>query len=664
MTTDRPRIVVLIVDFPPTEGDSLADDLRTLLDPMATVEIAADGVAAAERARVLRSEGALVPVTFVDVDVGESPSALVVQLHEEPALEATRNVLVTSKTSLGGADDALRRGAVHGMLTRPWSRAGLRAQLVANLAVFLTQLAPERLDEFDRLLDAEARAQARVRLEQQQEAPQRSTTATPFLLDSSIDEDEIEQRMIELIDRSLGHPPRLRVAPGTIMIESGDDVGGIYVILDGTVQLASETAGGERILHRQSTGAIVGLLSLASHRTAMLQVRAVTDVRALPVTLDQLATALAAEPELAALLTRVLVASLARRLRHSDELQVELGQSLAALTEARAQLVATARFAALGEMAAGMAHELNNPTAALGRSAEHLLDDIGTLVTEPALLACLRRQLDDAPLSTSELRAQRRALADALGDRHLADRLIDIGTTDPADAVAALELDEAALLRLEAAARLGRSLRALMSAGERVQTLVGSLRAYSRGDDGRGPLVPGVDVAAGLDDALRLLAHRMARVDLDRHYRGPATVTARPGELQQVWTNLLTNALDAIGDEGHLIVRVESIDPSNGETAQVRVEVTDDGPGVAPELREQIFEPRFTTKHGRVEYGLGLGLSISRQIVDDHGGSIALQSEPGRTTFRVELPLRPGLPAEAPPDRRQPDPATRTEPHE
>ena len=175
------------------------------------------------------------------------------------------------------------------------------------------------------------------------------------------------------------------------MIEAGDDVGGIYVVLEGSVRLTSRTEQGERILHEGSTGPIVGLLSLATHRRAMLECRAVTDVRAIPVTIDQLDRALDAEPGLSGLLTRVLIRSLAHRLRRSDELQVELDQSLAALSEARAQLVASARFATLGELSAGMAHELNNPTAALRRSVDHLAEDLLAVVDEPGLADAIRR---------------------------------------------------------------------------------------------------------------------------------------------------------------------------------------------------------------------------------------------------------------------------------
>ena len=630
-------VVVIVVDSTPSEGEALAADLRTILGGLADVEVVADAQTAHDGAVRVESGGGLIALAFVDVDLGENPSTTVLELHDDPALSRTKNVLVTSRASLHGADQALQRGAVHGMITRPWTERGLRAQLEANLAAFLTEHAPDRLGDFSELLDDDVLARARARLEQMRSATHHRPSSTPLLLDGSIDDDEIETRMLALLDRALGHPPRIRVAPGTVLIEAGDDVGGIYVVLDGVVRLSSRISSGEQILHEQSTGAIIGLLSLASHRTAMLQCRALTEVRAIPVTLDQLAEALEAEPELSSLLTRVLVSSLARRLRRSDEMQIELDESLVALSDARAQLVATARFAALGEIAAGMAHELNNPTAALVRATEHLARDVAAVVSDADARRSMERQLDAAPLETSQLRALRRELSEILDDHRLADRLIDIGFTDVDSARAAARLDGPELDRLQAAAHLGQSLHNLTGAAARIQSLVGSLRAYSRGEDGRGALVPGVDVATGVDDALTLLSHRMKEVDLRREYSATPKVTARPGELQQVWTNLIANALDATHDRGTLTVHV-----GQAGTDRVIVQVIDDGPGITPDVGARIFEPRFTTKDGRVQFGLGLGLSISRQIVEDHGGTIRMNSEPGRTEFTVDLPTGEG----------------------
>lgn len=628
------RAVILVVDADPEPGAELAADLRALLDGLADVETVSGTDEALRMARVVHSAGGIIPLAFVDLDFDAHEGAdVVVALHRHAQLKATRTVLVTSRASLHDVDTALQLGAVNGMITRPWTRLGLGRLLEANLATYLVEYAPGRLDEFADLLDAADLADARARVEQQQSAPATDVTSTHPLLGEPMGDDELHERMVDLIDRGLGHPARLRMAPGTVMIEEGEDVGGIYVVLDGMVRLTSHTPTGELVMHERSTGAIVGLLSLASRRRALLRCQAISDVRAIPITLDQLARALAVEPELGGVLTRILISSLARRLRRSEELQLELDESLAALSEARAQLIASARFTALGEMAAGMAHELNNPTSALVRSVDHLADDVAAVVDDPVVKAAVLHGLDAPTMPSSELRALRRQIAEVVGDRALADRLVDCGVTNANEAIALADADADHLERLEASARLAETVRNITGVADRIRSLVGSLRSYARGDDGRGAVHPDVDVATGLDDALRLVSHRLDQVEVRRDYQPAPTISARPGALQQVWSNLLINALDAVEDEGLLTIRVRSTDLA------VTVDITDDGPGIPPDLQSRIFEPRFTTKDGRVQFGLGLGLSISRQIVEEHHGTINVESRPGHTRFTVVLPV-------------------------
>ncbi len=628
------RAVILVVDANHTTGVELCSGLQDLLAGLVDVELVHGADEAVNAADSIHAAGGFVPLALVDLDFdAHRGTDVVVALHAHPLVQNARTVLVTSRALLRDVDKALQLGAVNGMITRPWTELGLGRLVEAQLATYLVEYAPDRLDEFGELLDDEDLAAALTRVEQKQSAPAVDLAAPHPLLGEPMNDDEMTRRLIELLDRALGHPARLRVAPGTIMIEEGEDVGGIYVVIDGVVRLTSHTQAGQKVMHEDSTGAIVGLLSLASHRRALLRCRAVTDVRAIPITLDQLARALTIEPELGGLLTRILISSLARRLRHSEELQLELDESLAALSEARAQLVASARFTALGEMAAGMAHELNNPTAALMRSVDHLADDVNAVVDDPLVTAAVQRQLDTPPIPSSELRALRRNIADVVKDRALAERLIGAGATSTEEALALADVGASQLSRLEASTQLAGTIRNITGVAGRIQSLVGSLRAYVRGDDGRGEVQPDVEITTGIDDALRMVSHRLDQVEVQRDYEPVPALSARPGALQQVWSNLLINALDAIHDEGQLSVRVSAAD------AAVTVEIGDNGPGIPPDVQSRVFEPRFTTKDGRVQFGLGLGLSISRQIVEEHHGTIEVDSRPGHTVFTVVLPL-------------------------
>jgi two-component system, NtrC family, sensor kinase len=179
------------------------------------------------------------------------------------------------------------------------------------------------------------------------------------------------------------------------------------------------------------------------------------------------------------------------------------------------------------------------------------------------------------------------------------------------------------------------SLRNLRSGSERIAGIVKSLRSYARAD--REPLEE-VDLHELLEDTLLLFGSRLRDVEVTREYAQLPLIQGHPAQLNQVWTNLIGNALDAIRDTGRLTIKTQALD-----SARVAVHIIDNGPGIAPEHRERLFDLNFTTKHGGAAFGLGMGLLICRQIVHQHGGTIGLDSQPGRTSANVILPIA-GMP--------------------
>jgi signal transduction histidine kinase len=171
----------------------------------------------------------------------------------------------------------------------------------------------------------------------------------------------------------------------------------------------------------------------------------------------------------------------------------------------------------------------------------------------------------------------------------------------------------------------------------RVSELVKAIKTYTHMDKASSKEV---DVPAGLDSTLVMLGHKLKKGDVEvvREYEeGLPPVCGHAGELNQVWTNLLDNAIDAVEGHGRIEVR------ASRENGRVLVEISDDGPGIPEEVRERMFEPFFTTKD--VGKGTGLGLDISRRVVvDDHGGDIRVESRPGETRFQVRLPITPDAP--------------------
>jgi len=186
---------------------------------------------------------------------------------------------------------------------------------------------------------------------------------------------------------------------------------------------------------------------------------------------------------------------------------------------------------------------------------------------------------------------------------------------------------------LEASLAKRRLLEGIEDAAARISDLVASVKTYSHMD--RAPDKQPTDIHQGLDSTLTMLSHRIRKkaIAVERRYADDLPlVPAHPGELNQVWTNLIDNALDAMGEGGTLTL------VTRREGVTVCIEIIDDGPGIPDDVQPRIFEPFFTTKD--VGAGTGLGLDIVRRIVEQqHGGSVRLASQPGRTACTVSLPL-------------------------
>lgn len=480
------------------------------------------------------------------------------------------------------------------------------------------------------------------------DAPHLHPDASPHLLDElESSEDELTERLVAAIDQAMERRPRVFLPPGVRLTRQGERSTGLYLILTGEVALSRSTPEEHLVLHTTSTGRIVGLLSLVGDEHAFFTSTTTTDCEVIVLSTDQLDSALRRDPSVAIGLAVSTMRGLAQRLRRSEELQEErnvlnrrlereqrhLKRTLKALETARGELVSQAKFATLGELSAGVAHELNNPVTALSAAASHLAADITTIVAahpRGALLAeVLSQALHRAPLSTAQERRIRRRLQKITGDPELSFRLVAAGVSDPDVAV---QLSAADLELVEAAANLGTAARNIQTASGRIAHLVRSLRAYARPEL---ELEDGVDVHQTIDETLTLLANRLHGIDVIRRYgTGVRPIRAHPSQLGQVWTNLLVNAAEVLPDGGRVTITTSMPDPEH-----VRVDVADNGPGIAESVIKRIFVPRFTTKHGTVRFGMGLGLGLSRSLVAGHGGSISVRSAPGDTVFTVLLPV-------------------------
>ena len=477
--------------------------------------------------------------------------------------------------------------------------------------------------------------------------------AATFISDRSLSDEAVEQELIEEIDRVLDRPPRRSFAPGELIVHADSTLTEILILTEGKVRLSRTEDGERKTFHIRTAGRILGLIALTLGTSAFFDVEAETDVTTIPVAYADLNRALTSSPPLAGHFTTVLLRSFARRAIRAVEQHNEIDDlnstleserdrlrtTLEELAATQTHLVESEKLATLGELAAGIGHELNNPIAAIVRGVDFLQEDVESLLADlyadESASEYLHAGIDSRPLPTSEQR-RRRVELEALGlASGVARRLVKVGIGSADEyrrRFGSLDADELSthLDEVERFYDLGLALRNIGASAGRIADLVGSLRTYARSGQ---ELHTDIDLNEGLEDTLVLVGHRSFGVDIQRDYGLLPLIEGYPGKLNQVWTNLIVNALQALDGSGALIVRTDAPDP-----AHVRVQIIDTGPGIPAAHLARVFDLRFSTRQGRVEFGLGLGLRICQDIVAQHDGTIKVESEPGRTCFTVVLP--------------------------
>ena len=429
------------------------------------------------------------------------------------------------------------------------------------------------------------------------------------------------------------------VAAGEVIAEHADQSRGAQLLLEGESEALIVDRGRTEPVNRHHAPTWMGAISALTGGSLGVRMVAVTNCRLALIPAEDFRRLALAQP------------SVHRRVMQ----QVQPVMSRVTEIEQSRE-----RLASLGTMAAGLAHELNNPAAAARSAAAQLaeaLDAIGSALAR-FVAAGVEREQAAQLLELQKQAVAHVASATALDTLDAADaedellaRLEQMGIAEPwslAEPLAAAGIDDqwlsrvaelagpatpAALRWVAATLTAGRLAAELQESTERMSMLVGAVKTYSYMD--RGELVE-VDIHEGIETTLTVLGFKLKQTTIDvvRDYdRTLPKLTVRGSELNQVWTNLLDNAIDALADHGTITITTQ-----REGTNCVLVEIADDGPGVPDEIAERVFDPFFTTKD--VGRGTGLGLATARRIiVDRHEGSLTLETQPGRTVFQVRLPL-------------------------
>ena len=432
----------------------------------------------------------------------------------------------------------------------------------------------------------------------------------------------------------LSQSQELPLKAGDTYARQGEPADAMFVLLAGEFQWRGELAGESFVLAIKA-GEVTGTLPFSRMKQFTLTGRAVTEARVLRFPAALFSELVQKMPELA---TR-LVGVMSDRIREATRFEQQRD-----------------RLAALGKLSAGLAHELNNPASAAKRAATQLRDllkrirdashELGRRDLTPAQKSEIERletsltQVDGPPLdalAASELEDQLDSLLRSHGQNDLWQLAADLARKNFKPEVlerlfGTLDADtaRAALVRISASMEIADLLNQIEHSTSRISELVGAIKEYTFMDQSP---VQNVDIVKTLETTLTILNHKLKRgVTVQRDYQKiPLLVNSFGSELNQVWTNIIDNAIDAMGGKGELRVRTYREDDC------VVVEIRDNGPGISPEVRPHIFEPFFTTKG--VGEGTGLGLDTVQRIVKKHRGNIQVESKPGDTSFQVWLPL-------------------------
>lgn len=359
------------------------------------------------------------------------------------------------------------------------------------------------------------------------------------------------------------------------------------------------------------------------------------------------------EEVLARIHTHLAMRSLQNHLQQKNQ---ELEQTLYQLQTTQTQLIQSEKMVVLGQLVANVAHEMNTPLGAIRSSADNIASFFQhNLEALPQFLQSLsseRRQdffallnrsiqsnRSSRSLSSKEKRQYKRSLIQELealaipNADTIADTLIDIGIYDNMQSLLPLLQDANSHMILNTAYELisiQKSTQTIMTASDRAAKVVLALKSYAH-QDATGTKVQ-ANLLDGIETALTLYYNQLKHgVEVIRRYAELPLVPCFPDDLNQVWTNLIQNALQAMNYKGTLTIEATSL------SDRVQISMTDTGSGIPQEIQAKIFEPFFTTK--AMGEGSGLGLSIAQKVMEKHGGSITVDSIPGKTTFSVCLPL-------------------------
>jgi len=445
---------------------------------------------------------------------------------------------------------------------------------------------------------------------------------------------------------------------GEILLLEGGSNDNLYIILDGYVAQAKESQKINTQLGLHGPGDFIGLLSFQTGETIFTTARAASKVVTLCLDHRSFDIFLSEYPQTSKTLQGLIFSNLADRYRNVVMLHVEvatltreleqernhLKKVIKELERTRNALISQEKMATLGELTAGLAHEINNPASALLRSVDFLMQNL------PAMGEKLSTMPADGMVRFFFEAGMKRVFADTASHRKRMKELVLEYPHLPRGLLRLLaEMDDELMQKISLylqpsanrellqllldAYQSGVFLNNIRLSTSRIEHLVKSLKSYSRKGEKNAERA---DVREGIRETLQIMGNRLRDIKVTTQLDEPAYVNCFVGELNQVWTNIIINACDAMENKGELWVSCHLSE----DQQRVVLIFADTGPGVPDKIKKRIFDSSFSTKTAGGDFGLGIGLAISKTIIEKHHGTIEVTDRKGGgAVFVINLPV-------------------------
>ncbi|ERB67044.1 cyclic nucleotide-binding domain-containing protein [Vibrio coralliilyticus OCN008] len=569
-----------------------------------------------------------------------------IQLDKSHHTQSARKILISCGQDIQAILSAVNEGRLDHCLTKPLQDNLVYKTVKKELTTFILKHDQENLLAYSQILDQQRLLRAHIELKMR-------SYREGFITDHhTLSDQELAEQVISALHEFFSDQDDTRAcrtySSEHLLTIEGEENQFLWFITKGEVALyKKDELGIQREVVRHNKGNIVGGMSFVTGEPSFSTALTLKQTEVIKLDRDIFAKVMHSNTTLLPLFTNLLLRHFNRRLQRSINTKLELQKTLESLESAHQQLIEREKMAMLGQLVAGVAHELNNPVAAILRSTETLTANIHKLVSDDNGQSRLKtlgadilaKSLDSKPRSTSDERQLAKNIESQVGERRIAKKLVKLGLEDNQEWLKRTQNNKAEVAHeldlLESYHITGSTLRSINVCAQRIADMVKSLKGYARPDDETFRLS---DIHEGIEDTLVIFENKLKMHSVEKVYGDLPLIQCMPMALQQVWTNLISNAIDALPERGTLLIQSEIRSYNDQQWAVISI--ADNGCGISKKLQRQIFALNFTTKK-EGNFGLGIGLSVCQQIVHQHGGRIEVQSEPNRfTKMSVWLPLQ------------------------